>query len=521
MPFDTKNIKFDKDSRPIPQYFNPRADNYEPAYGDGGALSITSMQRKFRDDFPGSALDVGNWQTVQTGSGQTITVSNSTLSIAAGTTIDAETIIRSLLAYTIPFRVMFIFMLSQRIANQEFYLEITNAAGTMLAQWLLDSTVATSGKHNSVNADTAGTATAVTISTTASYAIAELELFPDEVYFHSRPADNTGVRTVSAVRTRLVPDPNELYYIQIRAKNKTTAPASSTTLSVDAVTVQDIAELTAEITAGRGSMIGSQAIAVQAVGGTIGTVSAVTTVAAVTTVSTVSTVTAAQIHANGLWYLDTATNLGASATFTGTTRDGASTTAQPYNRIRVCVMHLAGLTPGQLCIDQAFEVTPTWRETCRIPIPSDGLFSTFDFPFIGRQWRIRFINGATAQTGMFIGSSWVRVDGAADLTKNVTFVHSTTVLAASATFTGTTLDLGSNHAFNLHRALVFADQTGTLYLEQSRDNSTWRVTTTQAVTASTPIIIEERIIARYIRVRYLNGATLQGSFELQSSLITL
>lgn len=512
MPYNTRNILRDASALPIPQYFNQRVDGYEPAYGDGGALTISSMQRKWRDDFPGSAMDTNNWQVVQTGSGHTVQVSGSALQMLTGTTINTGTIIRSTAMYTIPFRVMFIFYLSQRIANQEFYLEVTDDAGTMLAQWLLDGTTATIGKHNSANASIAGTATAVTITTTASYAIAELELFPDEVYYHSRGADSSAVRTLSAVRSRLIPDPNELYFVQIRARNLATAPASSTTLFIDAVTVQDIAELTAEITAGRGSVVGSQAIAVQAVGGTIGTVS---------TVSTVSTVTAAQIHANGLWYQDTVTNLGAAATFTGTGRDGASTTAQPYNRFRVCVMHSAGLTPGHLQIQQAFDGTPTWRETHRIPVPSDGLYHTFEFPFIGRQWRVLFINGATAQTGMFIGSAWVRIDGAVDITKNLTFVHSTTALAASASFTGATLDLGSNHAFNLHRALVFANQTGTLYLEQSRDGSTWYATTTQAVVANTPVIIEERIVARYIRVRYLNGATLQGSFELQSSLITL
>ena len=386
MPFDTKNIKFDKDGRPIPQYFNPRADNYEPAYGDGGALNISSMQRKWRDDFPGSALDIGNWQTVQTGSGHTIAVSGSVLSIATGTTVNTKTIIRSVLAYTIPFRVMYIFMLSQRIANQEFYLEITNADGTMLAQWLLDGTTATTGKHNSANAGTAGTAASVTIATTASYAVAELELFPDEAYFHSRGVDSNAVRTLSAVRSRLVPDPNELYYIQICARNLATAPASSTTLFVDAVTVQDIAELTAEITGGRGQMTGSQAIAVQAVGGTIGTVSTVSTV------TTATTLTIGNIQSIQTQYTDSTTALAASATFTGTTRDITTTP----RRNRVTARAFADQA-GTLFIEQSRDGTTFRNPATHSVAVAVGETRQLTVDIVTRYWRVRYVNGATLQ----------------------------------------------------------------------------------------------------------------------------
>ena len=37
MAYDTKSIKLDKDGKPIPQYFNPTADDYEPILGEGGA----------------------------------------------------------------------------------------------------------------------------------------------------------------------------------------------------------------------------------------------------------------------------------------------------------------------------------------------------------------------------------------------------------------------------------------------------------------------------------------------------
>ncbi|MCX7759510.1 MAG: phage portal protein, partial [bacterium] len=68
-------------------------------------------------------------------------------------------------------------------------------------------------------------------------------------------------------------------------------------------------------------------------------------------------------------------------------------------------------------------------------------------------------------------------------------------------------------------AYVYADQAGTLYLEQSRDSSTWRVTATQAVTAGNSYAIQTPIIGRYVRARYVNGATAQGAFDLNTSII--
>ncbi len=269
MTYDTKRIKYDLDGRPIPQLFDGNVDDYVPAGGAYGAMLVNTMQRKWRHDFPGAALDATVWNRVQTGSGHTVAVTSSELSIATGTTINTETIIQSVNTFSIPFRVWFILKLSQRIANQEFYLEIINQAGDCYAQWLLDGTSATIGKINACNNGTAGTAGSQTIVTTASYAIAELEAFPDEIYFHSRAVDSTAIRSNSYVRTRLIPDPEQGYYIRIRAKNLGTAPASSTTLTIDAILVQDITELTTEITAGRGPAAPSQAMAVQLVGGNL------------------------------------------------------------------------------------------------------------------------------------------------------------------------------------------------------------------------------------------------------------
>lgn len=62
--------------------------------------------------------------------------------------------------------------------------------------------------------------------------------------------------------------------------------------------------------------------------------------------------------------------------------------------------------------------------------------------------------------------------------------------------------------------MVFADQAGTLHIEQSMDNTNWDIDTTYAVVASTGKGFKEEIFAPYVRVRYVNGATPQTSFRI-------
>lgn len=62
--------------------------------------------------------------------------------------------------------------------------------------------------------------------------------------------------------------------------------------------------------------------------------------------------------------------------------------------------------------------------------------------------------------------------------------------------------------------MVFADQAGTLFIEQSMDNTNWDISTSYAVTASDGKGFKEDIFAPYIRVRYVNGATPQTAFRL-------
>jgi hypothetical protein len=87
----------------------------------------------------------------------------------------------------------------------------------------------------------------------------------------------------------------------------------------------------------------------------------------------------------------------------------------------------------------------------------------------------------------------------------------TTPLAANASVT-----LGPFDGIDWKDVLisVFADQAGTLYYEQSPDNVNWDISEAISIAAGIGQGIVREIIARYVRVRYVNGATAQTAFRL-------
>lgn len=105
---------------------------------------------------------------------------------------------------------------------------------------------------------------------------------------------------------------------------------------------------------------------------------------------------------------------------------------------------------------------------------------------------------------------------------NAWYSESTTALAASATFTGTSRDAaaatGVAHRYAKFNGFVFSDQACTIRLEVSADNVTWRRATADvAVTANSAQILSIPVIARYFRVVVVNGATGQTAVLITSS----
>lgn len=270
------------------QYMHAMAEDIEtgkpmPKVGVSGydsaddMVKVKSLQKKWKTDFAGSSLDPDKWEIRQQGSGHTITVAAGELTINTGTTINTETILLSKETFTIPFRALFGFMISQKIANQEFYVELVSVDpatglpdGRNMAGWkyaFADSATNDFAKYR-VQASGIAVQESPAVDTNipqTAYGIYEIEAFADETWFHARQMDNPAGRSYSNVKHQNIPHPMATYKVQLRAKNLGTAPASSTAFKFQFVNVVDYAELTAEITAGRGNVAIGQAIAAQIV----------------------------------------------------------------------------------------------------------------------------------------------------------------------------------------------------------------------------------------------------------------
>jgi hypothetical protein len=90
-------------------------------------------------------------------------------------------------------------------------------------------------------------------------------------------------------------------------------------------------------------------------------------------------------------------------------------------------------------------------------------------------------------------------------------VDYSTALAASGSYTSSAID-----GLTLRRVTgtVYADQAGTLNIQESKDGTTYRITATQAITASMPYAFDAIFHSRYLRLNYVNDTTAQGTFEL-------
>ena len=100
--------------------------------------------------------------------------------------------------------------------------------------------------------------------------------------------------------------------------------------------------------------------------------------------------------------------------------------------------------------------------------------------------------------------------------------ESVTPQGASVTVIGAARDVGAqagqNHGLCAFNAMAVSDQAGAVRIESSLTGSTWyRSTVDVAVAAGTPAILSIPVVSRFHRAVYVNGATAQGSFKLDTS----
>ena len=153
---------------------------------------------------------------------------------------------------------------------------------------------------------------------------------------------------------------------------------------------------------------------------------------------------------------------------------------------------------------------------------------------------VEFHKSATHIQWRYVGdTAWVDLVALSEIKGDTGATGATgatsTTLAASATFTGTGRDLlatATATAFSAagvygkeYRISAAADVVGDLYLEVSRDNTTFRrvkkVTAVQNAGAGQAFYAEINHVpsTRYARAVYINGAGAQTYFMLQETLI--
>lgn len=86
-------------------------------------------------------IDTQFWTRVQTGAGQTVNQTGGNLVVTTGTTVNSETIIRSKASFqTYTYLMSYGLILSQRIANQNFFIELVDVIGDALAYTITNAT---------------------------------------------------------------------------------------------------------------------------------------------------------------------------------------------------------------------------------------------------------------------------------------------------------------------------------------------------------------------------------------------
>jgi hypothetical protein len=263
-------------------------------YSNANSLgAVEGKHRAWRRNFNGTALDTSIWSATIS-AGMTATVSGGSLSVNMGTGINEETIIQSLQSFTIPFRVQWSHSLNQRVANQEIYLEVVNAAGTTYAGWMFDgvtNTLAKTTHMNGGNSNPASPTGTVTVATSGTSVIREIDARIDVVDFTDRAVDSTGQGTSRVTKTRTTLDPEEKYFVRMRFKNLGTAPTAGTINLFDTVIVQDTNDVLVEVGAGRGNAVTGRAIPITIVAGNVGLSNQTIGLAASATLGTTATAT--------------------------------------------------------------------------------------------------------------------------------------------------------------------------------------------------------------------------------------
>lgn len=327
---------------------------------DTPSLPVRQSPQKYTDisfSQVGSGLLSSELTLIRTGAGMTVSQSAGNLVIASGTTANSETVIRSVASFNGAFTLREVTTLSQRILNNNFFIEMVDVLGDNLAYTIINATtvdvtrtahgftaanvgqridlvalssvgvpmegvIASIPDANTIRFTVAGwpasgsgtlsltgwnkvellytaisgtvvsfntrrrgwqnTATTPTVASSATGHMLHVNSDSGVVSLgHKVLTAGTPITNVSAWEQN-IPLPEETLFIQLRARNGTTAPASTTTWTVGMVRVEDYVPAQVNITGVRQQSLANalQVAVVNAltIGGTVATSLASTTV---------------------------------------------------------------------------------------------------------------------------------------------------------------------------------------------------------------------------------------------------
>jgi len=91
-------------------------------------------------------------------------------------------------------------------------------------------------------------------------------------------------------------------------------------------------------------------------------------------------------------------------------------------------------------------------------------------------------------------------------------LETTTPLGANAEYVGQSHDRSLRTQAWFH-AMAFADVDGTIYIDQSHDGTNWDYSESASLTGGAGAKQSSRVVAGYIRIRYVNGVAAQTVFR--------
>lgn len=221
-------------------------------------------------------------------------------------------------------------------------------------------------------------------------------------------ASNTGYQwTQRASRIENIPDEDVDLYLFIVIQNGSTAPASTTTLTVSFIQAEDQGRQKVRIASS--DPVGSHALPVYQTGGIATATQPIS--GSVTATLGAAAVRAGFIAGSGIWYDDSSTALGASASFTGTSRDAtvtatAATFANAATYAEEVRVSAESDVAGELWLEVSRDNT-NWRRVKSAPtaaVTGGGHAAEIIHKPSWRYWRVGYTNGAGAQARFAIGS---------------------------------------------------------------------------------------------------------------------